>query len=92
VCDLIEAGHTGALDYGFSFFLEVAGEHAKIEQTKMQNMAIAMRYSQADAKHFMRFISNKSHPGEIKKQGISGYQYFKGRMAQGKRRKGKKAK
>jgi hypothetical protein len=51
-------------------------EEEDLRRSRMKDLAIAVRFSRADKKSFMNFISQ---PADGKPKGISGYQYFKSR-------------
>jgi len=46
------------LDYGISFFYEALAAHATIIREKIKNMAVAMRASNLDERHFKEFLRN----------------------------------
>jgi len=46
------------LDYGVSFFYEALAAHAVINREKVKSMAVAMRASKLDERHFKEFLKN----------------------------------
>lgn len=46
------------LDYGISFFHEALAAHAAISREKVKNMAVAVRASNLDERHFKEFLRN----------------------------------
>lgn len=54
---MVEAGHAGAADYGFSFFLDAVSEHERIVQEKLVLAAYAARVgTNADEKVWKQFL------------------------------------
>lgn len=57
---MIEAGHTNALDYGYSFFIDALNEHEYVRGRNMKDIAIALRVARfADEKGWKKFLRKK---------------------------------
>lgn len=56
-CDLIEAGHTNVVDYGYSFFIKAINNHEKIRSFAIADIATANRVSyHSDDKQWEKYI------------------------------------
>lgn len=56
-CSLIEVGHSGVFNYGYSFFIKSINNHEKIKNGSIAEMATAMRIAQhSDAKEWKRYM------------------------------------
>lgn len=56
-CSLIEVGHVGVFNYGYSFFIKSINNHEKIKNCDIAKMAQAMRMAQhSDAKEWKRYM------------------------------------
>ena len=43
ICRLIQLGHIGVVDYGWSFFLTALSESARLETKQLKNLAVTIR-------------------------------------------------
>jgi hypothetical protein len=56
-CNLIEVGHAGVFNYGYSFFIKSVNNHEKIKSRNIAEMATGMRMAQhGDAKEWKNYV------------------------------------